>query len=112
MEALTNRMKEIEEEAQLIRQMQSDVEKQMNMSTGSNTSQSVASIEDKIEADSRSIYVGNVRILIFFKKSRCIIKFMGKNWFFWCHSTFNRYCRLIIVRLLRNWKLIFMDAVL
>uniref|UniRef100_A0A915Q1C5 RRM domain-containing protein n=1 Tax=Setaria digitata TaxID=48799 RepID=A0A915Q1C5_9BILA len=60
MEALTNRMKEIEEEAQLIRQMQSDVEKQMNMSTGSNTSQSVASIEDKIEADSRSIYVGNV----------------------------------------------------
>uniref|UniRef100_A0AAF5Q002 RRM domain-containing protein n=2 Tax=Wuchereria bancrofti TaxID=6293 RepID=A0AAF5Q002_WUCBA len=60
MEALTNRMKEIEEEAQLIRQMQSDVEKQMNMSTGSNTSQSVASIEDKIEADSRSVYVGNV----------------------------------------------------
>lgn len=65
MEALTNRMKEIEEEAQLIRQMQSDVEKQMNMSTGSNTSQSVASIEDKIEADSRSIYVGNVCVYIF-----------------------------------------------
>ncbi|VBB25607.1 unnamed protein product [Acanthocheilonema viteae] len=60
MEALANRMKEIEEEAQLIRQMQSDVEKQMNMSTGSNTSQSVASIEDKIETDSRSVYVGNV----------------------------------------------------
>uniref|UniRef100_F1L899 Polyadenylate-binding protein 2 n=1 Tax=Ascaris suum TaxID=6253 RepID=F1L899_ASCSU len=61
MEALTNRMKEIEEEAQLIRQMQNDVEKQMNMSSSSSlASSTLASMEEKIEADSRSIYVGNV----------------------------------------------------
>ncbi|OZC12896.1 hypothetical protein X798_00531 [Onchocerca flexuosa] len=60
LETLKKRMKEIEEETQLIRQIQRNVEKQMNLSTSNNTSQSAASIEDKIEADSRSIYVGNV----------------------------------------------------
>ncbi|VDK61950.1 unnamed protein product [Onchocerca ochengi] len=59
-ETLKNRMKEIEEETQLIRQIQRSVEKQMNMSTSKNTAQSSASIEAKIETDSRSVYVGNV----------------------------------------------------
>uniref|UniRef100_A0A8R1TY78 RRM domain-containing protein n=1 Tax=Onchocerca volvulus TaxID=6282 RepID=A0A8R1TY78_ONCVO len=57
---MKNRMKEIEEETQLIRQIQRSVEKQMNMSTSKNTAQSSASIEAKIETDSRSVYVGNV----------------------------------------------------
>ncbi|VDN50096.1 unnamed protein product [Dracunculus medinensis] len=61
MEALTSRMKEIEEEAQLIRRMQNDVEKQMNLSSSSGlTSPTALSLEEKIEADARSVYVGNV----------------------------------------------------
>lgn len=61
MEALRNRMKEIEEEAQMIRKMQNDVEKQMNMSTtSSGNAPPQLSMEEKMEADSRSVYVGNV----------------------------------------------------
>ncbi|VDD87546.1 unnamed protein product [Enterobius vermicularis] len=60
-EALRNRMKEIEEEAQMIRKMQNDVEKQMNMSTtSSGNAPPQLSMEEKMEADSRSVYVGNV----------------------------------------------------
>lgn len=65
MEALTSRMKEIEEEAQLIRRMQNDVEKQMNLSSSSGlTSPTALSLEEKIEADARSVYVGNVSYLL------------------------------------------------
>lgn len=60
-EALRNRMKEIEEEAQMIKKLQNDVEKQMNMSTTSSGSlPPQLSLEEKMEADSRSVYVGNV----------------------------------------------------
>ncbi|VDN37217.1 unnamed protein product [Gongylonema pulchrum] len=66
MEALANRVKQFEEEVLKIRKIQTDVERQMNISTSTNASQGSGgaaggvSIEDKIEADSRSIYVGNV----------------------------------------------------
>ncbi|VDN41903.1 unnamed protein product [Gongylonema pulchrum] len=65
MEALANRVKQFEEEVLKIRKIQTDVERQMNISTSTNASQGSGgaaggvSIEDKIEADSRSIYVGN-----------------------------------------------------
>uniref|UniRef100_A0A914UV94 RRM domain-containing protein n=1 Tax=Plectus sambesii TaxID=2011161 RepID=A0A914UV94_9BILA len=63
LEALQQRVKEIEEEAEKIRQMQTDVEKQMNMSSGSSGVGSPAltmTIEERMEVDSRSVYVGNV----------------------------------------------------
>jgi len=61
-EALQQRVREIEEEAEKIRQMQTDVERQMNMSSSSSVaSPSVnMSIEEKMEVDARSVYVGNV----------------------------------------------------
>ncbi|VDP15779.1 unnamed protein product [Soboliphyme baturini] len=48
----------MEEEAEKIRQMHSEVEKQMNLSSSSSTLN--VSLEEKIEVDSRSVYVGNV----------------------------------------------------
>lgn len=59
LESIKARVKEMEEEAKKLAEMQNEVEKQMNMnqSIGSPTA---SSTEDKIEADSRSIYVGNV----------------------------------------------------
>merc|ERR1712066_516746 len=49
-----------EEEAEKLKEMQSEVEKQMNLSSSSVTSAGSVSLEEKLEADSRSIYVGNV----------------------------------------------------
>jgi len=64
LEAIKARVKEMEEEAEKLKEMQSEVEKQMNLSnTSSNTSLTSPvnlSVEEKIEADARSIYVGNV----------------------------------------------------
>jgi len=59
LEAIKARVKEMEEEAEKIRQMQSEVEKQMNLSTSSGSALNI-SIEEKMEVDGRSIYVGNV----------------------------------------------------
>lgn len=52
----------MEEEAVKIRDMQAEVEKQMNMSSGSSNLQSPLnlSMEEKMEADNRSVYIGNV----------------------------------------------------
>ena len=59
--AVKARMKEMEEEAEKIRAMQSEVEKQMNMSSSSLSSSALnQSMEEKMEADAKSIYVGNV----------------------------------------------------
>lgn len=58
LEAIKARVREMEEEAEKIRQMQNEVEKQMNRSTTSTLSTS--SVEDKLDADARSIWVGNV----------------------------------------------------
>lgn len=64
LEAIKARVKEMEEEAEKLRQMQNEVEKQLNMSppavTSPTTTSPAVSLEDKIEADTRSIYVGNV----------------------------------------------------
>jgi len=79
LEAIKARVREMEEEAERLRQMQSEVEKQMNLGAGaagiipgvptSPTSAAAAAgapvpgfptLEEKMEADNRSIYVGNV----------------------------------------------------
>jgi len=59
LEAIKARVKEMEEEAEKLKLMQSEVEKQMNLSSNSVTSPS-ASMEEIIEVDARSIYIGNV----------------------------------------------------
>ncbi|CAH1779137.1 unnamed protein product [Owenia fusiformis] len=61
LEAIKARVREMEEEAEKLKEMQKEVETQMNM--GSPTSSGAASVmspENKKDADARSIYVGNV----------------------------------------------------
>jgi len=58
LEAIKARVREMEEEAEKLKQMQDEAERQMSMSPPSNTSG--MSLEDKIEVDGRSVYVGNV----------------------------------------------------
>lgn len=58
LEAIKARVKEMEEEAEKLKQLQSEVNKQMTL--GSPTSTAPASVEEKMEIDNRSIYVGNV----------------------------------------------------
>ncbi|XP_024939027.1 polyadenylate-binding protein 2-B isoform X2 [Cephus cinctus] len=61
LEAIKARVREMEEEAEKLKQLQSEVDKQMNMGSPPGiTSPLNMSIEDKMEVDSRSIYVGNV----------------------------------------------------
>ena len=53
----------MEEEAEKIRQIQTEADKQINISSppGSTTSAPIhLTIEEKMEADARSVYVGNV----------------------------------------------------
>ncbi|KHJ43179.1 hypothetical protein D918_06746 [Trichuris suis] len=57
MEEIRARMREMEEEAAILRQYHSEVENQMNLT---NASTADITMEDKAEADGRSIYVGNV----------------------------------------------------
>lgn len=60
----TARVREMEEEAEKIRQIQSEVDKQMSLGSppgaAGATSPLNMSIEEKMEVDARSIYVGNV----------------------------------------------------
>ncbi|XP_028896233.2 polyadenylate-binding protein 2-like [Zeugodacus cucurbitae] len=59
LEAIKARVKEMEEEAEKISEMQIEVDKQMAASaTGSATA--TLSLEEKQEIDTRSVYVGNV----------------------------------------------------
>jgi polyadenylate-binding protein 2 len=59
LEAIKARVKEMEEEAEKLKQLQSEVNKQMTL--GSPTAATPAlSLEEKMEIDNRSIYVGNV----------------------------------------------------
>lgn len=61
LEAIKVRVKEMEEEAEKLKQMQEDVERQMNSSPNNKSgSQQTLSLEEKQEIDTRSIYVGNV----------------------------------------------------
>ncbi|XP_064416438.1 polyadenylate-binding protein 2 isoform X2 [Latimeria chalumnae] len=59
LEAIKARVREMEEEAEKLKELQNEVEKQMNMSPPP-AGPVIMSIEEKMEADSRSIYVGNV----------------------------------------------------
>ncbi|XP_015926422.1 polyadenylate-binding protein 2-B [Parasteatoda tepidariorum] len=56
LEMIKARVKEMEEEAEKIKQMQNEVEKMAHSTPGL----TALSIEEKMEIDSRSIYVGNV----------------------------------------------------
>jgi polyadenylate-binding protein 2 len=65
LEAIKRRVKEMEEEAEKIRQMQNEVEKQMTRTPAGQTPAANAvsaspSLEDKVDADGRSIWIGNV----------------------------------------------------
>ncbi|XP_054851496.1 polyadenylate-binding protein 2 [Eublepharis macularius] len=61
LEAIKARVREMEEEAEKLKELQNEVEKQMNMSPPpGNAGPVIMSLEEKIEADARSIYVGNV----------------------------------------------------
>ncbi|KAG1670647.1 Polyadenylate-binding protein 2 [Nymphon striatum] len=61
LEVIKARVREMEEEAEKLKQMQSEVEKQMNMSPPAGvTSPLNLSFEEKMEVDSRSVFVGNV----------------------------------------------------
>ncbi|XP_027626110.1 polyadenylate-binding protein 2 isoform X2 [Tupaia chinensis] len=60
LEAIKARVREMEEEAEKLKELQNEVEKQMNMSPPPGNGPVIMSIEEKMEADARSIYVGNV----------------------------------------------------
>lgn len=62
LEAIKQRVKEMEEEAEKLKQLQSEVDKQMNMGSppGLTSPPLNMSVEEKMEVDNRSIYVGNV----------------------------------------------------
>ncbi|GLH00762.1 Nuclear cap-binding protein subunit 2, partial [Gryllus bimaculatus] len=61
LEAIKARVREMEEEAEKLKQLQSEVDKQMNLgSPPGMTSPLNMSLEEKMEVDNRSIYVGNV----------------------------------------------------
>ncbi|CAN0066466.1 polyadenylate-binding protein 2 isoform X2 [Petromyzon marinus] len=59
LEAIKARVREMEEEAEKLKAMQNEVEKQMNLSPPA-AGPMIMSFEEKMEADARSIYVGNV----------------------------------------------------
>ncbi|XP_053480987.1 polyadenylate-binding protein 2-B-like isoform X3 [Ictalurus furcatus] len=59
LEAIEARVRELEEEAEKLKELQNEVEKQMNFSPPP-AGPVIMSIEEKIEADGRSNYVGNV----------------------------------------------------
>nr|BAN20497.1 glycine rich RNA binding protein, putative [Riptortus pedestris] len=62
LEAIKARVREMEEEAEKLKQMQTEVDKQMNLGSPPSTIPGGLnlSFEEKVEVDNRSIYVGNV----------------------------------------------------
>ncbi|XP_072013873.1 polyadenylate-binding protein 2-B-like [Amphiura filiformis] len=62
LQAIKARVREMEEEAEKLKEMQNEVEKQMNLTSPTTTGGPPAhlSLEDKVEVDNRSVYVGNV----------------------------------------------------
>jgi len=56
LEAIKARVKAMEEESEKLRELQSEVDKQLKTSS----SPSSMSMEDKMDVDSRSVYIGNV----------------------------------------------------
>ncbi|XP_055687146.1 polyadenylate-binding protein 2 isoform X1 [Lutzomyia longipalpis] len=60
LEAIKARVKEMEEEAEKLKQLQSEVNKQMTMGSPTGLAPIPLSLDEKIEIDNRSVYVGNV----------------------------------------------------
>lgn len=60
LEAIKARVKEMEEEAEKLKQMQSEVNKQMTLGSPTSIAPIQLSVGEKKEIDDRSIYVGNV----------------------------------------------------
>lgn len=63
MDSINERIKQIEQEAQKIREMQNEVEKQFNSTSTASGSPAIPptlSFEEKLAIDSRSVFVGNV----------------------------------------------------
>jgi len=60
LEEIKARVREMEEEAEKIKAMHCEVEKQMNMSGSGIGSPTAMSVEEKLDADARSVWVGNV----------------------------------------------------
>ncbi|KAL6043310.1 hypothetical protein STEG23_022097 [Scotinomys teguina] len=60
LEAIKAPVREMEEEAEKLKELQKEMEKQMSMSSPpGNAGPMIVSLEEKMEADARSIYVGN-----------------------------------------------------
>jgi len=59
LESMRTRIREMEEEAEKLKQMQLEVEKQMQIPSTPGTP-TFPTAEEKVEADQRSVYVGNV----------------------------------------------------
>ncbi|XP_061163348.1 polyadenylate-binding protein 2-like isoform X2 [Saccostrea echinata] len=59
LEAIKARVREMEEEAEKLKEMQKEVDTQMNM-TSPTTASPFPTPEEKMDADTRSVYVGNV----------------------------------------------------
>lgn len=60
LEAIKARVKEMEAEAEKLKAMQNDVEKQMTLSPTPSGTTAFPTFEERKEADSRSVFVGNV----------------------------------------------------
>ncbi|XP_076267197.1 polyadenylate-binding protein 2-like [Rhynchophorus ferrugineus] len=60
LDAIKERVKEMEEESEKLKQLQNEVDKQMNMWSSPGLTSGFKSLEEKMEVDKRSIYVGNV----------------------------------------------------
>lgn len=62
LEAIKARVRAMEDEAEKLKQLQTEVDKQLNVPTSPNAASAgpILSFEEKMEIDARSVYVGNV----------------------------------------------------
>ncbi|GKV23454.1 hypothetical protein SLEP1_g33175 [Rubroshorea leprosula] len=79
LDEMKKRLKEMEEEAAALREMQAKVEKEMG--AVQDPSGAAANQAGKEEADSRSVFVGNVRNIMLFSKLIFVIEKVSANGF-------------------------------
>jgi polyadenylate-binding protein 2 len=60
LEAIKARVRAMEDEAEKLKQMQFEVDKQLNVPTSPGAAIASLSFEEKMEVDARSVYIGNV----------------------------------------------------
>merc|ERR1712071_623459 len=101
LEAIKARVREMEEEAEKLKMLQSEVEKQISSPQGVIASPLNMSIEDKMEVDGRSVFVGNVS-RFFLILSSIIQSYNYVN---------AGKCRWITEQRLKNWNNTFTVAV-